>query len=75
MIKNYKQFKEGLRDKLVGPTEDEILYNFKDLSPDKLLVKSCKVDFLRGVEIAIEKGADIHQDGDYPLVYCCIFGY
>ena len=31
MIKNYKQFNESLRDKLVGPSEDEVLNNLKDL--------------------------------------------
>ena len=66
---------ESLRDKLVGPTEDEVLDNFKDLTPDKLLVKSCKINFLKGVEVSLERGADIHIDGDYPLVYCCIFNY
>ena len=29
MIKSYKQFNESLRDKLVGPTEEEILDNYK----------------------------------------------
>ena len=59
MIKNYKQFNESLRDKLVGPSEDEIWNNIKDLSPDKILKKCSKIGFFKGVEIALERGADI----------------
>ena len=69
MIKNYKQFNESLKDKLVGPTEDEVMDNFKDLSPNELLLKSCKNGFLKGVEIALEKGANIHLNNDEPLVF------
>ena len=36
----------SLRDKLVGPTEEEVLDNLKDLSPDDLLKKSCKSGFI-----------------------------
>ena len=67
MIKNYKQFNESLRDKLVGPSEDEVMDNFKDLSPNDLLVKSCKIGFLRGVEIALERGANVHFNGEQSL--------
>ena len=40
MINNYKQFNESLRDKLVGPTEDEILDNIKDLDNLAKLVQA-----------------------------------
>jgi len=67
MIKNYKQFNESLRDKLVGPTEDEVLYNLKDLTPIELLHKSCIIGFLKGVYLAIEKGVNLHVGNDYAL--------
>ena len=67
MIKNYKQFNESLRDKLVGPSDDEVMDNLKHLSPDELLRKSCKIGFLKGVEVALKKGADIHYYDDVPL--------
>ena len=67
MIKNYEQFNESLRDKLVGPTEDEIMNNLKDLSPDKLLLKSCQIGFIKGIELALEKGADVHYNNEQAL--------
>ena len=48
---------KGLRARLLGPTEEEVLENLKDLSPNALLLKSSEVDFLRGVALALEKGA------------------
>ena len=74
MIKNYKQFNESLKDKLVGPTEDEVLDNLK-LRPNDLLLKSCKIGFLKGVEIALNRGADVHIHGDYPLKYASVNGH
>ena len=67
MIKNYKQFNESLKDKLVGPTEDEVLNNLKDLSPDDLLIKSCKIGLVKGIEIALERGADINFNRNQAL--------
>ena len=48
----------SLKDKLVGPTEEEVLDNLKYLYPDDMLIKSCKNGFLKGVEVALERGAD-----------------
>ena len=71
MITNFSKFNESLRDKLVGPTEDEVMDNFKDLSPNKLLSKSCKKGFLKGVQVALEQGADIHTYNTNPLIDAC----
>jgi len=67
MIKNYKQFNEGIKSLLVGPSEEEIWNNIKDLSPEALLIKSCKSGLLIGVKFAIEKGVNIHIAEDIPL--------
>lgn len=50
-----------IKELLVGPTIDEVLYNFKDLSPSELLMKSCKIGLLDGVKIALEKGVDLND--------------
>ena len=75
MIKNYKQFNESLKDKLVGPTEEEILDNLKELSPNRLLIKSCKIGFLKGVEVSLEKGANVHCVREQPLCLSSSYGY
>ena len=74
MIKNYNQFNESLRDKLVGPTEDEVIDIFLKKSPQELLRKSCKLGLLKGVKIAIENGADIHADNDSALIHSSNYG-
>ena len=65
----------SLRDKLVGPTEEEVLYNLKDLTPIELLHKSCKIGLLKGVELALEKGVNIHSWNDTSLRLSSIYGY
>ena len=75
MIKNFKQFNESLRDKLVGPSDDELLNNFKDLNPNSLLLKSSKIGFLKGVEIALERGANIDYWNNDALTNACSFGH
>ena len=49
-----------IKELLVGPTIDEVLDNLKELSPSELLMKSCKIGLLKGVEIALERGVDIN---------------
>jgi len=43
---------------LVGPTEDEIIYKYKDL-PSDLLMISCQNNFLEGVKYVINMGFDM----------------
>ena len=62
IIKNFKLFKESLLTKLEGPTEEEIWDNLNHLSPDMLLDKSIKIDFLKGIKYAIDNGATLEKD-------------
>jgi len=69
MMKNYKQFNEGINDYLKGPTKEEVL---RDLikknrnNPNALLDVSCKYDLPKGVEKALSLGANFPQrDGKY----------
>lgn len=58
---------ESVRDLLVGPTEDEIWDNIKNLKPTDLLMKSCEIGLLSGVKLSLEQGANIHFQDDNPL--------
>ena len=68
----------SLKDKLVGPTEDEVLENFNKKHLEEIeklnkkhnqdiLLKSCKLGLIKGVKGAVENGADINYDGGEPL--------
>lgn len=52
MIKNYKQFNES---------------NSLNLTPEQLLLKSCKNGDLKSVKDLLSNGADIHTLNDLPL--------
>jgi len=77
MIKKYKQFNEGLLDKLTGPSEEDtfnyLLLN-KSSEPNKLLSICSEKGFLYGVKKAIEMGANIHYNDDEALGYACDSG-
>ena len=75
MIKKFEQFNESLKDKLVGPTEHEVVENFKKLPPDEMLKRSSKLGLIDGVKIAIERGADINYIDCLALKYACDNGY
>lgn len=68
MIKKYKLFKESLLDHLKGPTEEEIIKNFED-NPDKFLEYSINNEYLRGVKIALDNGADPCVDNYRLFLY------
>lgn len=66
MIKKFNQFlNEGLIDKLTGPTDKNVWEYVKNLTPQKMFDVSCKAGFLKGIELALENGAEINgDDGD-----------
>ena len=75
MIKKYKQFNEGLLDKLTGPSEEEVLDNFKKLSIIKkgeILFHSLMEYDDKMVIFALKNGADVHVENDYILKFCVI---
>jgi len=59
MITDFIKFNESIKHLLVGPTEDEIMDNFLKLSPNEMLIKSCKIGSLNGVKIALQRGAKV----------------
>jgi len=52
---------------LTPKSEEEILSHIEELSPDELLHKSSKLEFLPGVKRALERGADVHARDDAAL--------
>ena len=66
----------SLRDKLVGPTEDEVLDNLKHLLlPHELLNKSSKIGLIKGVELALKNGASVHGWNDMALRNASFYGH
>ena len=75
MITKFETYNESISSLLVGPTEDEVMDNLKDLSPIEILRKSILIGFLKGVKYAIEQGVDIHYDYDSTLRLASLKGY
>jgi len=67
MIKKYKQFNEGLLDKLQGPTDEEVMKHFNNLSPSQMLSQACKTDYLPAIKLALSKGGNIFTDDDTTI--------
>ena len=55
--------------------DDQILNNLKDLHPNELLIKSARNGFLKGVQMALNNGADIHYQNDWPLRFASHNGH
>ena len=73
MIKRYKQFNEGIKKLLKGPTEEEVWKNFEGMTPDELLSVSSKINFVKGVEKALEDGAELNSDSTQESFRYAIF--
>ena len=67
MIKKYKLFNESLLNKIKGPTEENIWELIKNYQPNSMLVKSCEIGYLKGVQYAIEHDANINYEHSLPL--------
>ena len=65
VLKTYKIFKEGLLNKLEGPSDEEVWNNLKKLSPNNIFAKSCENGFFYGVKKSMEMGADIFSHFEY----------
>ena len=69
MIKKYNEYiKESLLNSLEGPSQQEIIENFKN-NPDKLLKYSIDNEYLEGVELALENGANPNVDNYSLFLY------
>ena len=67
-IKTYNNFiNESLKDKLRGKSEQEILNNNKNLSPEEKLEKGAQYGFLPLVKQAIGEGIDPSVNDNYAL--------
>jgi len=75
MIKKFKQYNESVKSLLVGPSEEEIWNHIKNLPSNEMLVKSCKIGFLKGVKLALDNGAFVNVWGDEPLKYASENGH
>ncbi len=55
---------ESVRDLMRPKTEEEILKNLDILTPDELFIKSIHNEYLNGIKLALERGADptLHND-------------
>jgi len=62
LLKQYskKDLNEGIKHLLVGPTENEVLEQLKN-EPQRLLNYSISNNFKKGIEIALDSGANIHM--------------
>jgi len=67
MIKKYKQFNEGILDKLTGPSEEEFWNNIKGLHPTEKLRKSIGAEYLYGINYALNHGAELNQLGIFLI--------
>ena len=70
MIKKYKQYNEGIKHLLVGPTDDE-LKDYIKINPSRALLTYCKKNNLELVKLSLESGADPDYDNGHPLLYAC----
>ena len=75
MITKFEQFNEGIKHLMLGPTDDEIIDNLKQLPPDKMLLKCCQIGLLEGVKVALERGAKISYDNFEPLMESVFYGH
>ena len=66
---------EAIEDILKPKSDEEILSLMGDLSPNELLLKSTEEKFLGGVKRALEMGANINFDNDWPLRLASQNGY
>ena len=64
-----KLVKENINDYLYGPSEEEIENRLEktSISPNELLEKSAEHGYLKGVQKAIEQGANIQANRYYAL--------
>lgn len=67
-ISTYLNSNESLLNRLEGPTQQEIIENLKD-NPDKLLRYSIDNEYLEGVELALENGANPNVDNYSLFLY------
>ena len=61
MITKYNLYKESLLNKIKGPSEEEVYNNLEKMSPEKMLIKSVNMEYMKGIKHAINLGANINK--------------
>lgn len=59
MITKFQIYNESVKSLLVGPTEWEVMNNLKYKNPNKILEFSLENEFYDGIELALDRGANI----------------
>lgn len=67
VLKTYKIFKEGLLNKLEGPSDEEYWEIIKNLPINEILKKSIKAESIKYILYALEEGASIKELSFYSL--------
>jgi ankyrin repeat protein len=77
-VKYLKSYNESLRDKMKPKSDEDILKELGDLSPENILLQSAENNYIKGVKIALDKGADINYKdniGWTALLHATFYGY
>jgi ankyrin repeat protein len=77
-MKYLKTYNESLRDKMKPKSDEEILRELDDLSPEELLFISIENNYIKGVEKVLKLGADINYKYKYgwtPLLFATMKGH
>lgn len=72
-MKYLRSYNESIKDYLKPKSEEDILTSMQKLNPKQLLIKSAKYGILKGVKMAIERGANAN-DGR-PIGSASLNGY
>jgi len=75
MIIKFQQYNESVRDLMKGKSDEEISKEIGDLNPNDLLKKSLDNNYLNGIKLALEKGADPSYNNNYAIKNASIYGH
>jgi len=66
---------ESIKNLLKPKSKEDIIKDAGNMDPNKLLIRSSEKGFIKGIKLALEKGADVHTNNDIPLVYASHYGH
>lgn len=75
IIKTYNLYNESLKDKIKGPSNDDILRNIKDMIPEHKFTSACEHHMTWLVEKLIKDGHDPSFGDNMCLINCGILKY
>lgn len=74
-LKRYRELSEGLKDKMIGKSFDDVKELLKGLSLENLLIKSAEHGYLEGVKRAINRGVFINYNDNLALKFAARNGH